>query len=246
MSHLIRVGEPSPTEFLVVGSSLELSIILGDEDVQCRVTLLGWKVGDYLITELPSSLGESMDGLVGLRCNVRYVFAGKLVEYESEVRGGQLGPMALLFLAFPSHVEHILLRKHPRIYLSQPVCLVPESTEGVGRSLQTPVCGAFDDLSAAGCRLVLTDTTFILEPQGRVKMDFELPGVGHVTNLTGRVLYVRMEPARILVGIEFEFRRAEFIEFRGWGGTVKKAIEQFVAQRQVTWTPNEPSPPVPI
>ncbi|MBH0206582.1 MAG: hypothetical protein HP498_12375, partial [Nitrospira sp.] len=34
-----------------------------------------------------------------------------------------------------------------------------------------------------------------------------------------------------VIGIEFQFDRLEFIEYRGWGGSVRDAIEQWTGQK---------------
>jgi hypothetical protein len=64
-----------------------------------------------------------------------------------------------------------------------------------------------------------------------VRLEFELPGLGRVTNLTGVVKNTTRQPGRRTTGIEFRFQQMEYIEFRGWGGTVQRAIEHYVSQR---------------
>ncbi len=34
-----------------------------------------------------------------------------------------------------------------------------------------------------------------------------------------------------MVGIEFRFNELEYIEYRGWGGSVRNAIEQWTTQK---------------
>jgi hypothetical protein len=34
-----------------------------------------------------------------------------------------------------------------------------------------------------------------------------------------------------MVGIEFRFSKLEYIEYRGWGGSVRQAVEQCVFQK---------------
>lgn len=66
-----------------------------------------------------------------------------------------------------------------------------------------------------------------LRPGSTVRLEFELPGLGHITNLTGVVKNVDVGYGAETVGVEFRFNEMEYIEYRGWGGSVKNAIEQW-------------------
>jgi hypothetical protein len=62
-------------------------------------------------------------------------------------------------------------------------------------------------------------------------LEFELPGLGHITNLTGIVKNIDMRDGNEMIGIEFRFNKLEYIEYRGWGGSVRQAVEQCINQR---------------
>lgn len=240
MADVMRVTQDTPARLLVVGSTLHLTMPGPKGDVHCRTTLLGWKEGDYLISDLPDE-EEGLEVVAGMPCMVRYRLSGKMLGYRSEIRGTQLTPEPLLFLSFPPHIEQILLRKYPRVPLNQRVSLVPrqESGEAGSRAPRTAVAGVLQDLGAIGGRVELIEASPALEEGATVMLNFELPGLGQIMNLAGVVKHVHVEEVRFVVGIEFQFHKAEYIEFRGWGGTVKKAIEQFVAQRHVPWSAGE-------
>jgi len=238
MSGLIHIGEQNPVEVLMVGLPLQLTLALATEDLCCGVTLLGWKVGAYLLTDLPAQEDFPDDIATGTPCEVRHLFAGRLVGYRSEIRAMQRTPEPLLFLAFPERIDQIVARKYPRVQMRQAVRLTLAELSAVRPGHQTRVSfsGTVEDLSTAGCRIELTQAEPVLVPGAILKLEFDLPGLGRVSNLTGRLKYWRTEPARVLAGIEFKFNQAEIIEFKGWGGTVKRAIEQFVVMRHESWT----------
>jgi hypothetical protein len=73
-----------------------------------------------------------------------------------------------------------------------------------------------------------------LRPGVTVRMEFELPGLGHITNLTGIVKNADGRDGNEIIGIEFRFNKLEYIEYRGWGGSVLKAIEQWTTQKSNT------------
>lgn len=64
-----------------------------------------------------------------------------------------------------------------------------------------------------------------------VRLEFELPGLGHITNLTGVVKSVDVRNGSESIGLEFRFNEMEYIEYRGWGGSVRQAIEQWTIQK---------------
>jgi hypothetical protein len=65
-----------------------------------------------------------------------------------------------------------------------------------------------------------------------VQLEFELIGIGHVSNLTGVIKNVAEHENTTSIGIEFHFGGKECIEYRGWGGSVQNAIEYAVLQKQ--------------
>lgn len=227
------VFEHRDVGYLRVGTPLQLMFPDGPREVLGVGALIGWKEGLYVVTELPYSGGRPAATEVGAPCIVRYALDGKLVGYRSRVRAWQTEPEAFLFLGFPDKVEEILLRKHPRIAMHQPVLIFPvlAGPSKVEVARDAPLDGLMTDLSVQGCRAALSAPAPELQPGARVRLEFELPGVGRIANLTGTVKNRDTRSSRTHIGFEFQFQQMEFIEFRGWGKTVQHAIEHFVAQR---------------
>lgn len=225
--------EASSTSLLTVGVMLQLTIPGDRDDLQCGGMLLGWKEGGFVISELPYQNGRPLDCAGGTPCVVRYLHAGKIVGYRSEVRDVQVSPEPMLFLRYPNKIEEILLRKHPRVHINQPITIMRDKSQGRSGAFfqEAPVIGVLKDLSVAGCRAALMAPTQEFMPEEPVKLEFDLPGLGHIMNLTGIVKNASGRPGQLVVGLEFQFYQMEYIEFRGWGGTVQRAIEQYVAQR---------------
>lgn len=224
--------------FLSVGFPLKLTIQTDQGKMQCGTTLLGWKEKAWLICEWPSQARCEGETPVGAKCLVSYVYKGKLIGYRSEVREIIMTPVPLLFLSFPSSVEEVHLRKHLRVPSQEPVLLLQVDNRSVSDGPRSQDClgGIVQDLSASGCSVLLPQLPAGLLPGVRILMEFGLPGIGHVTNLSGNVKKLQEQAANYLVGIEFVFNQMEFIEFRGWGGTVQNAIEQCVQQKTLLAT----------
>ncbi|MDH4186994.1 MAG: flagellar brake protein [Nitrospira sp.] len=220
---------------LRVGLSLQLSIDTGGGTLQGSAVLLGWKAGAWLMCEWPVSSGPVQISEPGARCLVQYVVAGKLIGYESVVHAVQTDPVPLLFLAFPRTVEAIHLRKHVRVPSNEPLFLIRvdgmgvRSTDSYGNAAMG---GLVEDLSVSGCRVTLQQPRPQLQPGSLVQLEFELLGIGHISHLTGVVRSVEDREQTKSLGIEFRFGRKEYIEYRGWGGSVQNALEHAVMQKR--------------
>lgn len=235
MHHNLSYNPLLPSYF-AVGIPLQLTFSQGSRKLHCGSTLLGWKEGAWLICEWPFHLGQAVPCEIGTSCLVRYTFEGRMIGYRSEVREKQLLPLPLLFLALPQTVEEIPLRKHVRVPTNEPLLLIRvEQMSDVNRSSGPELVGGLlRDLSVSGCSVAIERRAPDLLPGTHVRLEFELIGIGHVTNLAGLVKNISEDPPRAVIGIEFRFHGAEYIEYRGWGGTVQRAIEYAVLQKQAS------------
>jgi hypothetical protein len=126
------------------------------------------------------------------------------------------------------------LRKHARVSSSEPA-LVTRADFGSHAvsvlSTSDYAGGLVKDLSLGGCSIALAKVPVWLRPGATIHLEFELPGLGHVTNLAGVVKNTEGGDDANVIGVEFQFDRLEFIEYRGWGGSVRSAIDQWTAQK---------------
>jgi Flagellar protein YcgR/PilZ domain len=229
---------PAHSSILKVGLTLQLVVGDGQDKVNCGSTLLGWKERTWLICEWPYHFGKPVSCEAGTHCLVRSMVAGKLVAYPSEVCMTQMSPLPLLYLKFPRRTEEIHLRKHMRVASNEPVLLVPgDRTARMPAPAygSVPIGGLLQDISLSGCRIVLQRPCAGLGPGETVYLEFELIGIGHIAHLAGAIRNVAERDGAFSLGIEFCFTGKEAIEYRGWGGSVQKAIEYSVMQRQTDW-----------
>ncbi|MBL8073593.1 MAG: flagellar brake protein [Nitrospira sp.] len=230
-------ASPSPATFLSVGLAIKLSLTLDGQKVMYGSTLLGWKDHAWLVCEWPLPLSHDQRVESGTPCTVSYLHDGKLVGYRSEIRDLITSPVPLLFVAYPKTVEEMHLRKHLRASANEPILLMQADMTSASTSL-SPASGYFGgllkDLSGGGCSVTLVRRPAWLRSGATVRLEFELPGLGHITNLTGVVKNLEVCHGSETIGIEFRFDEMEYIEYRGWGGSVRQAIEQCVFQRAST------------
>jgi c-di-GMP-binding flagellar brake protein YcgR len=225
---------PSPASFLSVGLALKLALTIDAQKVMYGSTLLGWKDHAWLVCEWPMPLSHEQRVERGTPCTVSYLHDGKLVGYRSEIRELLTSPVPLLFVAYPKTVEEMHLRKHFRASASEPILLMQADTTNLSPSAlptSSYLGGLLKDLSGGGCSVTLVRRPAWVRPGSTVRLEFELPGLGHITNLTGVVKNVEVRHGSETIGIEFRFDEMEYIEYRGWGGSVKSAIEQWATQK---------------
>ncbi|MFO0707407.1 MAG: flagellar brake protein [Nitrospira sp.] len=230
----MTVASPSADTFLTVGLPLKLSITLNGSKGMYGSTLLGWKEHAWLVCEWPLQIGHGTEIPRGMPCTVSYLHEGKLIGYRSEIRDVITAPVPLVFVAYPQTVEAMHLRKHARVASSEPVVIERADRESVstaGLLDHGMLGGLLQDLSLGGCRITLTEPPDWIKPGVRIRLEFELAGLGHVTNLTGIVKSAEANQKSIIAGVEFCFQEMEYIEYRGWGGSVQQAIEQWTSQK---------------
>ncbi|OQW35780.1 MAG: hypothetical protein A4E19_16150 [Nitrospira sp. SG-bin1] len=230
----IVVSVPPAESFLSVGLPLKLSLLLEQQKVMYGTTLLGWKDHAWIVCEWPLQLGHDQLITGGTPCTVSYLHDGKLVGYRSEIRDFMTSPVPLLFVAYPKAVEEMHLRKHLRVPTNEPILLMRADHESASDSVlptSNYFGGLLKDLSGGGCSVALVRRPAWLCPGATVRLEFELPGLGHITNLTGMVKNADTRDGSEMIGLEFRFNELEYIEYRGWGGSVRQAVEQCVFQR---------------
>lgn len=239
MNDVIACSPPSDS-FLTVGHPLKISLTWHDRKAMYGSTLLGWKEHAWLICEWPAQLGHDADIPRGTPCTVSYLHGGKLVGYRTDIRDMMTSPVPLLFLAFPHTVEEMHLRKHARVTSCEPALLMRmDGARGAAPPIPSSdfAGGMLKDVSLGGCSVALTRTPAWVCPGAAIRMEFELPGIGHVNNLTGLVKNRDAREGAELIGVEFQFDGMEYIEYRGWGGSVKQAIEQWTMQKAAASLP---------
>ncbi len=225
---------PAPAAFLSVGLAVKLSLTLDGQKVMYGSTLLGWKDHAWLVCEWPLPLSHDQRVERGTPCTVSYLHDGKLFGYRTEIRDLITSPVPLLFVAYPKTVEEMHLRKHLRASTNEPILLMQaDGTTPSTSALPTSSYfgGLLKDLSGGGCSVSMVRRPVWLRSGATVRLEFELPGLGHITNLTSVVKKVEVGHDSETIGMEFRFDEMEYIEYRGWGGSVKNAIEQWTTQK---------------
>lgn len=146
-----QTDKPATADFdMSVGIKLSMEVRGIDEKLVSP--LVGFSRGKYVVTQLPSLAESNKEVLfqhlyAGNPVTVRYLEAGAVFGFRSEIIKYLFSPFPLLFLTFPVRVESFNLRRHKRIS-----CLLPVSA----RIGEADYSGLMTDLSLSGCRVGLT------------------------------------------------------------------------------------------
>ena len=223
----------APSSFLAVGLSFQLSLSQDETRAQYGSSFLGWKKRSWMVCEWPFHLGQPVPCSPGSICLLRYVYDGKMIGYRSEVLSTHMQPFPFILLAFPSSIDEVAIRKHGRVSAHEPILLsrVDEGMTAPHSEAPARIGGLLMDLSASGCAVLLRRPVQDFLPGMVMRVEFEIVGTGHVNNLTGVIRNVSMQADGTLLGLEFRFDGKETIEYRGWGGSVQKALESFMLQK---------------
>ena len=86
--------------------------------------MLGWKHRSWIICEWPFYFRQPIPCAAGTACLLRYIHAGRIIGYRTEVLQALMQPFPFLLLAFPSTIEAVSLRKHGRVVAQEPVVVL--------------------------------------------------------------------------------------------------------------------------
>jgi hypothetical protein len=221
------------SDFLAVGLCLQLTLSQDETNAQYGSSVMGWKQGSWLICEWPFHLGQPLPCEAGSNVLLRYIYQGKMIGYRSEVQSTHVQPFPFLLLTYPETVNEVPLRKHCRMPANEPILLrhVNDGLPGHPSGTLTHIGGLLTDLSIAGCAILLQRPVQEFIPGMILRAEFEIVGTGRIGNLACIIRNASMQRSGTHLGLEFRFDGKETIEYRGWGGSVRKAIESFILQR---------------
>jgi hypothetical protein len=224
---------PVASAFLTVGLGVQFTSSRDKANTLYGASILGWKQDSWLLCEWPFHLGRPISCDPGTQVLLRYLHQGKMIGYSSEVLDAYMQPFPFLLLSFPLTLEVMPLRKCSRTPMNEPI-LIRHRNDGLPvrpSDVLTPIGGLVIDLSTAGCAILLQRPMEEFFPGTVLRVEFEIVGIGRVNNLAGLVRKVSMQGSDTLLGVEFQFDGKETIEYRGWGGSVRKALESFILRR---------------
>jgi c-di-GMP-binding flagellar brake protein YcgR len=191
------VGVADTSVILDMELGCQVFIKIPETDKQFTSYLVGKENGRYLIIKTPAPLEGAYRLPEDVNFQVRYTRMGEIYGFESSVIQRIPEPFALSFLTYPDRVEHVNLRKFPRIS-----CCIPATMDCRGFSH----AGVILDISRKGCRFFLKgiDALGTLPRVGdNIRISFPIFEIEGIRDFEGTVRNLGTDPRGDSIGIEF-------------------------------------------
>lgn len=197
---------PEPTDaprleqILKVDSRIFLFVPTRTGETKLPATLLGWRVGDFMLVNWPTSPeGYPVHLEPGQELVLRYLLDGDIYGMRTNVLRLLDQPAPLLFLKFPREIENVPLRSRPRVNVRLPTVAnwLPGSGPPEGVTF-----GYMRDVTPEGGLLELTLPEGS-QPKGRsVHLSF-LVGQNDEIEVNAQVKNITMDGVVYRLGVSF-------------------------------------------
>ncbi|MEQ9496501.1 MAG: flagellar brake protein [Deltaproteobacteria bacterium] len=184
-----------------VGTQMQLTVRHDGDYHTAVVTLLGHKADRFLLFELPSVDGRTVEPPVSSRCIARYLEGDRVMGFSTTVLHTQLTPDNLLFVAQPERIQEFARRREDRVRINlRGVLRLDEDRREMVQ---------IRDISSGGCGMRVTNPTYHVEAGTTVEVMVQLPGEQRFTPVRGIVRQCKPltgdgDDVR-WIGVQFEF-----------------------------------------
>lgn len=189
---------------ILPGTKISLETVGGN---RVNVTLLGMVANAYVVLrEVPARSGLMDFSLnYGEQVVLRFLHEGTATGFRSYVLNMVREPERLLFVAYPTEIQRLPLRRADRVK-----CTLPAQIALNGELF----IGVLADMSETGCQYVLRNSDLTELDDGvdliEVEVDISAPGMdGEMVGLSGTVQRALRDERRLRLGIQFEERQSE-------------------------------------
>lgn len=168
-------------------------------EIPLQSSIVGLEANNYIIIKTPEPFRRIEHKLFkGNSLIVRYISAGTVYAFQSNVIEIITKPLSLLFVEYPKIIQRHDLREQRRINCHIPVHVSFDSKENIGYIL---------DIAASGCRCLVKGAnnpnliTYDLDDQLTLKC--VIPGIKEVTTLHGKIKNLKRTRKEVDIGINF-------------------------------------------
>ncbi len=191
---------------LRIDNPVQLSMPFKNGEVTVYSRLLGFRRERFLLVEQPIHEGVGL-GVTGVTAIVRFVTAGCVIGFGSQVLRSQFMPEPLMFLTYPDAAKELILRKHDRVRVSLPCVIRPAESD-------LRLLATLHDLSPDGAGLLLPEGSPAVPNGTHVTIHVQLPGASGARLLRGTVRVVRRKRRRnggstVFLGVKLQFSPSE-------------------------------------
>jgi c-di-GMP-binding flagellar brake protein YcgR len=190
---------------LSIGLGTRLQGQLGElaEGMKIAGTFVGIIPEECLMIQVPAIPGILDKLSEGSPVIVRYIYAGNVYGFASTIRTCTHKPTLVVYLAYPTSVEIINLRKTKRLE-----CLLPAELRIPGKNFNgiSLFHGVILDISTGGCRIYIeydpSESPAIDVGQG-IEVRFHLTGTSGEQVISGKIQNLKKDNKLAEIGLEF-------------------------------------------
>jgi hypothetical protein len=185
---------------IAVEIGIPVKIELAGIEFALQSTIVGLENNKYIIIKAPEPFQRVEHKLFkGNDLIVRYLSDGTVYAFQTKVMETIVKPLPLLFLEYPSIIQHHELRVQKRLNCHIPVRAILGEQENIGCIL---------DLAVSGCRCLLRATKnkslLVCDLDNRLELKCIIPGSKEIITLTGTVKNLKRTRKEIDLGINFD------------------------------------------
>ncbi len=184
---------------LQVALGTELLLQIDGVESNVKSSFVGMQPQVYLATTIPKISGITGKLFEGNQVIVRYLFAGTVYGFQSNILGHTRQPFPLMFLSFPKLIARRELRKEARVD-----CHLPAELMVKGQACS----GALVDLSPSGCRFAAVaydkKTSPRIDSGTKMALSFHLPGSAEAYGVSGKACGRTSVGGIMMVGFKFD------------------------------------------
>jgi hypothetical protein len=185
---------------LSIGLGTRLQVQMGElsEGMKIAGMLVGIIPEECLMIQVPAIPGILDKLSEGSPVIARYIYAGNVYGFASTVRTYTHKPTLIVFLAYPTSVEIINLRKTKRME-----CLLPAELTILGKDFK----GVILDISTGGCRLYIEYDPIespVIDVGKSIELRFHLTGISEEQTISGKIQNLKKKAELAEIGLEFD------------------------------------------
>ncbi|MGC9963848.1 MAG: flagellar brake protein [Syntrophobacteraceae bacterium] len=188
-----------------IGTTLQFQLGWKGHELKAAGVLVGMSSDEYLMIRVPAIPGILSRLCEGDPIVVRYVYAGNVYGFTSTILTCIQKPALIVFIAYPTSVESMNLRKARRMQ-----CLFPATVKGQGGDLK----GLILDISLGGCKICIDNElseSLSIDVDQTIGISFLLTGTTEEQVINGRVQNMKKDDKHTEMGIQFDPENASVL-----------------------------------
>lgn len=189
-----------------MGTKLHAQFGVRGDDLKITTVLVGIVPEEYLIIRVPAIPGILNKLADGSPIIIRYIYDGNIYGFNSTILAYTHKPSLIAFMAYPTSIEIMNLRKSQRLE-----CLLPAKI----KTLEKTFTGVILDISSGGCRLYIEygpGDSPAVDVEQDVELSFQLTGKAEEQLVACKIQNLKKDSMLAEIGLQFNPEHRETLD----------------------------------